>query len=75
MNTKHRTLRRFAKQRVISDLSLFYTPCSCSGDDKGADIHGGTGEDLPEQVVSVVKDKLGFNTDDMQYIRGLLELL
>ena len=48
---------------------------SCSGDDKGADIHGGTGEDLAEQVVSVVKDKLGFNADDMPYIRGLFELL
>ena len=48
---------------------------SYSGDDKGADIHGGTGEDLAEQVVSVVKDKLGFNADDMPYIRGLFELL
>ena len=26
-NTKHRTLRSFAKQRAISDLSIFYTPC------------------------------------------------
>ena len=33
---------------------------SYSGNDKGADIHGGIGEDLAEQVVSVVKDKLGF---------------
>ena len=48
---------------------------SYSGDDKGADIYSGTGEDLAEQVVSVVKDKLGFNADDMPYIRGLFELL
>ena len=41
----------------------------------GDDIHGGTGEDLAEQVVSVVRGGLGFNADDMPYIRGLFELL
>ena len=34
-------------------------------------LRGGSGEDLPQQVVTVVKNKLGFNLDDMQYIRGV----
>ena len=34
-------------------------------------LQGGSGEDLAQQVVTVVKDKLGFNDDDMEYIRGM----
>ena len=35
------------------------------------DLQGGSGEDLAQQVVTVVMDKLGFSHDDMQYIRGM----
>ena len=34
------------------------------------EIEGGDGQDLAEQVSKVVKEKLDFNEDDMQYVRG-----
>ncbi len=37
-----------------------------------ADIEGGTGQDLAKQVVTVVKEKLDFEQQDMHYIRGTI---
>ena len=34
------------------------------------DIEGGTGQDLAKQIVTVVKEKLDFQQQDMHYIRG-----
>ena len=31
---------------------------------------GGTGQDLAKQIVTVVKEKLDFQQQDMHYIRG-----
>ena len=39
-------------------------------DEGTKDIEGGDGQDLAEQVSKVVKEKLDFNEDDMQYVRG-----
>ena len=35
-----------------------------------ADIEGGTGQDLAKQIVTVVKEKLDFQQQDMHYIRS-----
>ena len=35
------------------------------------DIEGGIGQDLAKQVVTVVKEKLDFEQQDMHYIRGV----
>lgn len=43
-------------------------PIVYSNTEEEFDLQGGSGEDLAQQVVTVVKDKLGFNHDDMQYI-------
>ncbi len=38
------------------------------------DIQGGSGEDLAQQVVKVIKDKLDFKVNDMHYIRGTVRI-
>lgn len=45
-------------------------PIVYSNGEEEFDLHGGSGEDLAQQVVTVARHKLGFNQDDMQYIRG-----
>lgn len=39
--------------------------------DETNDIEGGSGEDLAEQIVNVLEEKLGFKEDDMHYVRGV----
>lgn len=35
------------------------------------DIEGGSGKDLANQVVTVLRDKLEFSNEDMSYLRGM----
>ena len=53
------------------DAPVVYSFFDDGDDDVG--IQGGTGQDLAEQVVSVIKDKLGFNSYDISYIQGQFE--
>ena len=46
-------------------------PIVYSNDEEEFDLQGGSGEDLAQQVVTVIRDKLGFSQNDMQYIRGI----
>ena len=48
------------------DAPLVYSVCRVTNE-----IEGGSGKDLANQVVTVLRDKLEFSNEDMNYLRGM----